>query len=139
MRGTSSLLAWTAFLAIACGASGGLDQVPEGDWGGEHVALAVEAAGARVELDCAHGVATAALTLDAEGRFDVPGYFVQEHGGPVREEEDDRRPARYFGTADGREVRFSIRLTDDGTTLGPFSARRDAPPQLFKCLSYLDP
>src|SRR4030095_8009867 len=116
-----------------------MDRVPEGDWGGEHVSLTVDAKGARVELDCAHGTATAALTLDGEGRFDVPGYFVQEHGGPNREEEDDRRPARYVGSADGREVRFSIRFTDDATTQGPFRVKLGAPAQLVKCLTTQDP
>lgn len=127
-------------MACACGASGGPERVPEGEWGGEHVALTVEAAGARVELDCAHGAVTAPLKLDTKGAFDVPGYFVQEHGGPVREDEqEEQRPARYFGTSDGRAIRFSIRLTEDGSTLGPFSAIRSEPAQLFKCLSHLDP
>lgn len=140
MRATPCLALTTAILATACGASGSLDRVPEGAWGGEHVALIVEATGARVELDCAHGAATAALTLDAGGRFDVPGYFVPEHGGPSREiEQQDPLPARYVGTSDGREVRVSIHVTGDSTTLGPFSAKHGAPPQLFKCASVLDP
>jgi hypothetical protein len=138
MRATSSVLA-AASLAIACGGGGALDRVPEGDWGGEHVALTVEATGARVEFDCAHGAATAGLSLDGEGRFDVPGYFVPEHGGPSRDEQQDPLPARYVGTSDGREIRFSIQITGDATILGPFSAKRGAPPQLFKCLSLLDP
>jgi hypothetical protein len=114
--------------------------VPDGDWGGEHVALTVDAAGARVEFDCAHGALTAPLKLDAKGSFDVPGYFVLEHGGPEpADPKDEQRPARYFGTSDGREIRFSLRLTEDGTVLGPFAATLGAPARLVKCLNHLDP
>ena len=132
-------LAWIAVVCCACAEAGSLGRVPEGKWGGAHAALTVEQAGARVELDCAHGEATAPLLLDEGGRFDVPGYYVQEHGGPNREEEDDRRPARYLGSADEREVRLSIHLTDDSSTIGPFSMILGSPAQLVKCPSHQEP
>jgi hypothetical protein len=140
MRTRASLLPAVALLAATCGPTGGLDRVPEGNWGGDHVAMMVEPTGASVELDCAHGAATATLTLDAQGRFDVPGNFVPEHGGPAREDEQpDPLPARYVGSFDGHQLRFSIHLPGDATVVGPFSARQGSPPRLFKCASLLDP
>ena len=129
-----------AAVASGCGgsANGGLDRVPEGEWGGAHVAVTVERGGASVQFDCAHGAITVPLELESDGTFRAAGYFVQEHGGPAQEDED-RRPATYWGSSDGRQLRFAIALTEEGQTLGPFSATLGATPDLFRCLSVLDP
>ena len=131
-----------AAVSSACGGSagGGLDSVPEGEWGGRGVALSVRATGSDVQFDCAHGAITVPLNIESDGTFRAAGYFVQEHGGPAREDEqEDQRPATYSGSSDGRQIRFSIALTEEGQTLGPFAATLDAPPQLFRCLTFLDP
>lgn len=129
-KGTRALLALSA-LAAACGRGPGLERVPEGAWGGEHVALLVAAEGAVVELDCAHGEITAPLRLDAEGGFDLPGYHVRDVG-PAAEPED-RRPATYSGTYDGRRLTLSFRLIEGDEADGPFTAFPGAPAQLQEC------
>ena len=136
------VLVSSAAVSSACGGSagGGLDRVPEGEWGGPHVALTVRPTGSDVQLDCAHGAITVPLNLETDGTFRAPGYFVQEHGGPLREDEqEDRRPATYSGSSDGRQIRFSLTLIEEGLTLGPFAATFGAPPDLFRCLTLLDP
>ncbi len=76
--------------ALVAAAEGEPPRVAEGAWGGTGIALTVDAGGGRFELDCAHGTIDAALSLDGDGSFDVPGTFVQERPGPVRRE----RPIR---------------------------------------------
>ncbi len=122
-----------AALGAACGGRG-LDRVPEGNWGGAHVSLAVTAAAATVEFDCAHGKTNGPLVLDRDGRFGVAGVFMRE-GGPVRDgEPPDAHPAFYEGSTDGRTLSLTVTLTDQGQTLGPFEAVRGAPPRVLKCL-----
>ena len=99
------------------------------------MSLTVGDTSATVEFDCAHGTVDEAFVLDSEGLFDLNGTYVREHGGPIRQgEPDDRHPASYFGRRQGSRVTLSVRLTDDGTEIGPFTALRGQPPVLFKCL-----
>ena len=124
-------LALAAVLAAACGGSSGLERVPEGAWGGEHVGLVVGAAGAAVELDCAHGEITVALVLEADGSFALPGYLVHDVG-PAHDPEL-RLPATYTGSSDGRSITLSITVSETGESRGPFTALLGAPPQVYKC------
>lgn len=125
-----SLLTMSA-VAAACGGPGGLDRVPEGPWGGEHVALVVRATGAAVDLDCAHGEITVPLRLEPDGSFRFPGYYVRDVG-PAMEPEN-RRPAAYFGSFDGRRLALSFTLLDDGFTEGPFMAFPGGQAELQQC------
>jgi hypothetical protein len=124
--------------ALVSGCSpGGPDPtiVPAGLWGGQHVALEVGAADARLELDCAHGTIDEPLRLDGDGRFDAAGVFVPEHGGPVRPDEPpDRRPARYRGSIDGGRMRLEIALVDTGPPVGRYQLALGRTPRVFKCL-----
>lgn len=104
-----------------------------GDWNGMHVALSLDSQGGAIEFDCAHGGLYEALRPDASGRFSVPGVFVREHGGPIREGEvPDSVAARYTGTLALGEL--TLRALVAGDTLGPFTLRRDGPGRLLKCL-----
>lgn len=110
------------------------DAVATGAWGGAGVALEVAAAGAKVEFDCAHGAITEPLVLDAARRFDVAGRFVQEHGGPEREGEDQAgEPARYSGTVDGKTLTLTVVLSGDDR-VGPFTLVQGQSARLHKCL-----
>jgi hypothetical protein len=131
----SNLIVIGTALAVACGSSGPMpDAVPSGAWGGRHLALEVTESGATVELDCAHGTIGSALRLDAEGRLSVEGVYVQDHGGPDREAEpEDAHPAVYSGRLDDDKLTITITLTDDGTTIGPFTVVRNAAARLYKC------
>ena len=129
------LAASLALVAAACGGTR-LERVPIGDWGGEHVGLSVEATGASVTFDCAHGRIQGPLLLDRDGRFRVDGVYIREHGGPVLvDETEDAHPASYSGSTDGATLRFEIKLADTHQTVGPFSAVYGGTPRIFRCLA----
>jgi hypothetical protein len=124
-----------ASILAACADGRPRTVLPPGNWGGEHVSLTVSDTGATVEFDCAHGTVEEAFRLDVEGGFNLNGAYVREHGGPSHDgEPEDRHPASYFGRLQGSRVTLSVRLTDDGTEIGPFTAVHGQPPGLFKCL-----
>jgi hypothetical protein len=118
-------------LTGACGSDrNGLDRVPEGRWGGEGIALDVRPTGAAVDLDCAHGEITVPLRLEADGSFRLPGYYVRDVG-PATDPEE-RRPATYFGSSDGRRLTLSFAL-ESGEAAGPFAATLGAPANVQRC------
>ena len=133
-------LSATAIVLAGCGATAPtkLAHVPLGSWGGDHIHLTVNDANATVQLDCAHGTIDAPLITDRDGRFDVAGTFVQEHGGPIHEGEiPDSHPARYVGRADRSSMTITIRLLDNPQAIGligPFAAELGRPPRLVRCL-----
>lgn len=105
-----------------------------GTWGGEHVALTVTDAGARVEFDCAHGEIRTPVAVDAAGHLAVAGVYVQEQGGPVRlGEEPEEKPARYTGRLTGDTLTFEVILTESKQTVGSFTAVHGVAPRLRKC------
>ena len=109
--------------------------VSAGTWGGQHVGLAVTAAGATLEFDCAHGSISGPILLDSAGRFDVAGLYIQEHGGPIRQGEILPSVAvHYFGTVSGSSMDLSFRAVADSLSGGPFHLALGRPPQVFKCL-----
>ena len=104
-----------------------------GSWGGRHAGLVLTESGGRIEYDCAHGGLAAPLRPGGDGRFEVAGVHVREHGGPTRiDEVPDSVPARYIGRLSGK--RMTLRVIVNADTLGPFELQRDSPPQLLKCL-----
>ena len=121
----------------ACGPTSPSDatHVPLGWWGGDHVRLTVNEANAIVEFDCAHGTLDQPVVTDRDGRFDVAGTFVREHGGPSRPDEVlDRHPARYVGVMAGNKMTLTTTTTDEPQTLGPFALVQGVYPKLIKCL-----
>jgi hypothetical protein len=109
--------------------------LPDGSWGGNHIAITVGATGSKIEFDCAHGHIDGAFVLDAAGEFELSGTFSKERGGPIRR--DDREqplPAVYSGRVDGDRMTLTIRLRDAKETLGDFTLGRDKTPRLVKCL-----
>ena len=104
-----------------------------GAWGGRHAALTLTDTGGAIEYDCAHGGLAAPIRLGIDGRFEVSGVHIREHGGPVRIDEPvDSVPARYIGRITGD--RMALRVLVGSDTLGPFELKRDGAPQLLKCL-----
>ena len=106
-----------------------------GEWGGEHIALTVTAAGATLEYDCASGSIDEPLMPDASGRFEARGTFVPGKGGPVIEgEEPARYPALHQGTTDGDTMTLRVTRLDSGESVGTFFLALGAPPRVFRCL-----
>jgi len=125
-------------LPLLAALAGCLTTVPEsleGPWGGPHIGLVVGATGAEIEYDCAHGRITEPLRPDSDGDFVALGEHVNEHGGPIHEDEvPDRHPARYVGRVRGSGMTLRVELTDSARTVGTFELERGANPSVFKCL-----
>lgn len=116
------------------GVDGNMDGVKTGTWGGQHIALEVTAEGARVEYDCAHGTVDEKFMADAQGRFDLRGTHVREHGGPVRRDETpDTHPARFTGQVNGDTMTLTLTETDTNETVGTFTLVFGQPPRVMKC------
>ncbi len=111
-----------------------MDGAKTGTWGGQHIALEVTAEGAQAEYDCAHGTVDQKFVADAEGRFDLRGTHVREHGGPVRRDETpDSHPARYTGRIKGDTMTLTVTETDTNESVGTFTLAFGQPPRVMKC------
>lgn len=111
-----------------------INNVPAGTWGGDRATLVVGPA-STIQLDCAHGRLDSPIRVDRNGRFDVAGVFVREHGGPIQAGvPEDRHAARYFGRlADGQLTLF-ISISDLDLQLGPFLLVLGGTSHLVRCL-----
>lgn len=134
-----SRLIYLCFMPLVFTGCGGVSRpsglVPQGTWGGNHVALVLDAAHGTLEFDCAHGTMQAPIPVDREGAFNVTGIFVREHGGPIRDGEPaDQHPAVYSGTTDGKRMTLTAALSDESQQIGPFELVLGGPPHVLKCL-----
>ena len=127
----------TLFLIAACGSAGGAGRqsLPAGTWGGDHVNLTVTEEGATIEFDCAHGTLQA-IQVNADGRVEAAGTYVQEHAGPVREEDEAAAgsPARYKGQVEKGKMTLTIAFPEGREPLGPFDLVHGKTARLTKCL-----
>lgn len=120
-------------LACSSGLSGAKPgaPVPGGSWGGRDASLVVDEKGAEAEFNCSHGRIEEPLVLQEDGGFHARGYWVRE-GGPQPETED-RRPATYSGTGDGRTLTLRVTVDDPARDLGPFTLVLGETAVLHKC------
>ena len=107
--------------------------LPEGDWGGAHASLTVARDGGRLDFDCAHGTLKEAIAPGEDGRFDVPGVYVQERPGPVRPDDPAGAAARYFGSISGDTMTLSVRLSGTDVEVGPYTLTRGRLARVVKC------
>lgn len=114
-----------------------------GFWGGPHVRLEVTnldapqapSPGGTLEFDCAHGGLSESLVAGRDGRFSVAGWYVQEHGGPVRADQPlEARPARYAGWIASTQMTLMVTRTDTAWSAGPFTLVRGQQGAVFKCV-----
>lgn len=105
-----------------------------GTWGGEHISLEIDAQGGRLEYDCAHGTIDEKIVTDREGRFDLRGTHVREHGGPVRRDETaDSHPSRFTGQIKGDTMTLKVTESDTKEVVGTFTLVHGRKPALMKC------
>ena len=118
------------------GCSSSISQIDlKGKWGGEHIGMVVSDSSATLEYDCAHGTIDEPIIPDDEGRFEVIGVHVFEHGGPIRIDEiPDEHPALYKGHIVGNEMTLILVLTDTDTEIDTFFLTRGVDPLIYKCL-----
>jgi len=108
--------------------------LPVGLWGGEHISMEVTARRTTVEYDCAHATIDQRIALDRRGRFDVSGIQVQEHGGPVRQNEQfTGYPVRFAGQINGKTMKVSVRNSATKELVGVFTLVHGGEPKLRKC------
>ena len=118
------------------GCSSSISQIDlTGKWGGEHIGMVVSDSSATLEYDCAHGTIDEPIIPDAEGKFEVSGVHVFEHGGPIRIDEiPDEHLAVYRGHIAGKEMTLILVITDTDTVIDTFSLTRGVDPLIYKCL-----
>ncbi len=105
-----------------------------GLWGGEHISMEITERGAKVEYDCAHATINQRIALDRRGRFDVSGIQVQEHGGPVRQNEQATGyPVRFAGQVNGKTMKLSVRNSATKELVGIFMLVYGSDPKIRKC------
>src|SRR5215510_5632024 len=101
------------------------DKLANGVWGGQHIHFDVTDNGASIEFDCAHGAIKQPIVLDAAGKFDVPGSYTAEHGGPVRRyEESTERAVRYTGSVQGEQMSLAISDAKTDESIAKFTLTR---------------
>jgi len=109
-------------------------QIQKGTWGGQHIGIEITDTGATIEFDCAHGSIEQRIEADSDGVLDLPGIYVKESPGPVREgAREDAHAARYAGRVEGKAMTITIKLTDTGETVGTFKLTQGALPRVAKC------
>ncbi len=105
-----------------------------GRWGGDHIGLSFDAAGGRIDYDCATGFIAGPVEPDTAGRFVATGSHTPGHGGPDRiGQVDPSFPARYTGQMRGDVLTLTVRV-ENGVVIGPATLRRGAEPMLTRCL-----
>jgi ketosteroid isomerase-like protein len=104
-----------------------------GNWGGEGAGMQVTGRAAILDFDCARGSIDGPITPDEQGRFDVPGTYVEEGPGPVRPDQLRGRPARYHGKVEGNTMTLSVELSGTDVRIGTFTLVRDRLPRIRKC------
>ncbi len=127
-------LAPVCLLSGCLSSTGSSDAVlAPGGWGGEHASFQVTATGARLDMDCAHGSVDSVIIVK-DGRFDAPGVYVPEHGGPISsDEQPNPKTARYRGVLDHDRLRLTLEVDGVGA-VGPFDLTLGQPARLVKCL-----
>ena len=105
-----------------------------GEWSGKHITIKFTGQGAGVEYDCARGAISQKVILDKTNRFSAPGTYAQEHGGPVRADEQTENIAvKYAGQVTGKKMTLIVKRKDDGTIIGHFTLLHGQESLLVKC------
>jgi hypothetical protein len=122
-----------ALMAELSTTESGTKSLPLGQWGGQHISIDVTARGAAVEYDCAHATIVRRITIDRNGRFDVPGTQFPEHGGPVRQEQETGYAVRFKGQVNGKTMTLSVTNSLTKELIGTFTLVHGVEPRLMKC------
>ena len=108
--------------------------VPDGNWGGQHIQMTVSNGVATIEYDCANGTITGPLKIDSRGKFELHGTHNVERGGPTRiDEESGGEPAKYTGWTDGKKMKLTVTLVNSKTEIGTFELTRGSAGRILKC------
>lgn len=120
---------------LACDGAGsepgpGPGELVLGTWGGTDAGLIATDSSAHLHIGCTLGNVAGPISLDADGRFDVPAlYNVNAY--PI--DLGIVHPARVTGVVIGRYLRLTVQLTDTAVTLGPVRLRLGTEPGMVMC------
>jgi hypothetical protein len=106
--------------------------LPNGAWGGKHIFMEVSADGTRIEFDCAHATFSKIL-LDSRGRFAVTGVYVEERGGPTRQDDEESKKVLLNGSVSNKIMKLTVTLTATKELIGTFTLTHGAESEIVKC------
>jgi hypothetical protein len=105
-----------------------------GRWAGKHISIEVTEQGAKIEYDCASGTINKKIVLDKTHSFKVPGKHIEEHGGPVRpDEQSNGFPVSIIGRIKGKRMTLIVKRQDNNKLIGTFILFRGQESTLVKC------
>jgi hypothetical protein len=106
-----------------------------GSYGGPQIGVDLQGVSGKVDFDCASGTIDEPVFLAKDsGAFSVKGTYRTGQAGPIKVGQIfTSQPATYAGTIVEEDMTMAVTL-EDGSTLGPYTLRRGAPPQLIRCL-----
>ena len=101
-------------LSLQLSAADNPKRVPSGLWGGHHLSLTVNDAGAELEFDCATGSISAPLVLNRKGEFRVEGTYRHQSPAQTRADDSGRIDSgvevTYVGKLNGDSLRIEVTL-----------------------------
>jgi hypothetical protein len=113
--------------------SGSPNKLSPGIWGGNSASLEISDGKSSLEFDCANGTISEPITLDNEGHFEVPGLYVREGPGPVRQGGNKQSQAIYSGVVKDDTMTLSIRMEGSSDELLNVTLARGKQGRLRKC------
>lgn len=128
------LLLQTLLVVSILAVSVASDDLPTGNWGGQHISLEVTGTGGKLEFDCAHGEINSKIVLDKQRRFSISGTYVEEHGGPIRQSDRPQsQSVLYIGQLTGNKMKLTIKHGDTKKVIGTFTLTRGQEAFIVKC------
>jgi hypothetical protein len=101
-----------------------------GTWGTNDAGFIVSDTAAHAHVGCTYGDIHQAITLNEQGRFDVPGqYNINAY--PV--DLGILHPARFIGLVEGSRLTLTIVLTDTLVSIGPVTLIYGRQPTMAVC------
>jgi hypothetical protein len=110
-----------------------MQRIHPGSWGGPHIRIEVGPRSAMIDYDCANGTIDGPLTIDSKGRFSWRGTHNREHGGPIRIDEPNGRPASYSGSIKGDIMTLTVKFADTNEVLDTYTLKRGSSGRVVKC------
>jgi hypothetical protein len=105
-----------------------------GIWSGKHITLEISESNATVDYDCAKGSIGKKILLDKNNRFNIVGEYAEEHGGPVRiDEQPETVKVVYSAQIVGKKMSLTVKRTDNNKLIGKFTLYFGREPYLVKC------
>jgi len=109
-----------------------MQNIPTGNWGGQHINMKVGAKSATIEYDCASGTIKGPLVVDGDGNFNLRGTHRMQRGGPTRADETPNdHPATYTGSIKGNTMTLKLKISDSDEET--FTLEKGKEGELFRC------